>query len=195
MRQGTIERKTKETSITVKMNLDGKGHHEIVTRLNFLDHLVNSFALHGLIDLRVSADGDLHVDDHHLVEDVAITLGQALMKALGEKRGIRRFGTSITPMDDVLIIAAIDLSDRAHFESNLEFKRTKLGDMAAEMVNHFFKSFAEAGKFNLHLLLLKGKNDHHKAEAAFKAVAIALSQAIEINPRIKGHIPSAKGTF
>jgi imidazoleglycerol-phosphate dehydratase len=194
-RRATVERETQETRVKVEVNIDGEGSHEIDTGIHFLNHLLSSLAFHGLMDLKVQATGDLKVDDHHLTEDVAITLGQALSSAMGEKPGVKRFGSAVIPMDDALIMASIDLSGRVHFESNLEFRRAKIGDLMAEMVNHFFKSFAEAGRFNLHIVTLRGFNDHHKAEGAFKAVGLALAQAMEVNPRLKGKLASAKGVL
>ncbi len=192
-RRAAVERETRETNVKVEVNIDGEGLHEVDTGIHFLNHLLGSLALHGLIDLKVQATGDLKVDDHHVVEDVAITLGQALATAMGEKSGVRRFGSAVIPMDDALIMASVDLSGRVYFESNLEFRRMKIGDLMAEMVNHFLKSFAEAGRFNLHIVALRGSNDHHKVEGAFKAVGLALAQALEVNPRLKGKSASEKG--
>jgi imidazoleglycerol-phosphate dehydratase len=179
----------------LELNLDGSGNSKIKTGINFLDHLLSSFALHGLFDLNIKAEGNRHVDDHHLVEDIGITLGQALVKALGDKKGITRVGSVIVPMDDALILTSIDLSGRAYVDSDLEFERIKIGDLTSEMINHFLRSFATSGQFNLHIHALRGSNDHHKAEAVFKALGRALSQAVELNPRLKGRIPSEKGVL
>jgi len=194
-RRAAVKRETRETCVEVEVNIDGKGSHEIDTGVHFLDHLLGSMALHGLMDLKVKATGDLKVGDHHVVEDVALVLGQALFTAVGEKRGVRRFGSVIIPMDDALIMASVDLSGRFYFESNMEFRRVKIGDLSAEMVNHFFKSFAEAGRFNLHIVALRGSNDHHKAEGAFKALGLALAQAVERNPRLESRLASEKGVL
>lgn len=195
MRKATVRRVTSETSIVVSVNLDGRGRHEISTSVNFLDHMLRSFALHGMFDLKVEAKGDTHVDDHHLVEDVAIALGQALEKALGDKKEIRRFGSALIPMDEVLMLVSLDISGRPHFESNLEFRRVRIGDLTTEMINHFLKSLSDNGRFNLHVSVMKGTNDHHKAEAVFKALALALSDAIRLNKRFRGRTLSEKGSL
>ncbi|MEM3737688.1 MAG: imidazoleglycerol-phosphate dehydratase HisB [Candidatus Bathyarchaeia archaeon] len=194
-RRATVDRETHETRVRLEINLDGEGLHNIDTGIHFLNHLLGSLALHGMIDLNIQATGDLKVDDHHVIEDVALALGQALSLAVGEKKGLKRFGYAVAPMDDALIMAAVDLSGRFHFESNLEFKRTKIGDLMAEMINHFLKSFAETGRLNLHIVALRGSNDHHKAEGTFKAVGLALASAVEVNPRLKDRPASEKGVL
>ncbi|MFQ5762395.1 MAG: imidazoleglycerol-phosphate dehydratase HisB [Candidatus Bathyarchaeia archaeon] len=191
-RQIKLDRKTAETTVRVRLDLDGSGKCDAQTGVGFLDHMLHSLAFHACFDLTLRGQGDTHVDDHHITEDVGITLGEAFRKSLGEARGIRRFGFAVVPMDEALAMAAVDLSGRFHFESNLEFKRIRLGDLTTEMINHFFRSFAENAKLNLHLTMMKGQNDHHKAEVAFKAVGLALSQAVEINPKRVSRVPSAK---
>lgn len=195
MRKATVRRTTNETDVEVAINLDGRGTHNVRTSLNFLDHMLRSFALHGLLDLKIKAKGDTNIDDHHLVEDIAIALGQAIEKALGDKTGIRRFGSALIPMDEVLMLVSLDLSGRPHFESNLEFRRVRIGDLTSEMINHFLKSLADNGRLNLHVSVMKGSNDHHKAEAVFKALGVALSDAVRVNERLRGRTLSEKGAL
>lgn len=195
MREAKVERSTRETRLKLTLNLDGRGESEVSTGVKFLDHLLGSFSRHSLIDLEIEAEGDLQVDDHHTVEDVAIILGQALNKAIGDKGGLNRFGSAIIPMDDALIIAAVDLSGRAYYQSSLSLKKFKIGDMSGEMVDHFLQSLATTTGMNLHIMRLRGRNDHHKAEAAFKALGRALAQAVTVNPRLGGRVPSEKGVL
>lgn len=195
MRESVVERSTRETNVKVRLNLDGTGKHKVNARLNFLNHMLRSFALHGVFDLEVEAEGDVHVDDHHLVEDVGIAIGQSILQASSQSESTRRFASVIVPMDEVLVMMAVDLSGRFHFESNLTFKRVRLGDVSSEMIEHFLKSLAENGRFNLHLVIMKDGNDHHKCEAVFKALGLALAQAVELIPRLSGKITSEKGVL
>lgn len=192
MRTGKIERKTKETEIELELNLDGTGKSEIETPLKFLNHMLENFSKHSKFDLNVQATGDIEVEDHHLVEDMGICLGLALEKALGDKKGIQRMGDAIVPLDDALATVALDLSGRGYAKVEIpfsEFKDAKLGDLTKENIPHFFESFALNGKFNLHMKV-EGKNDHHKVESCFKALAKALYDATRITGE---EIPSTKG--
>src|SRR6185295_4571479 len=193
-RAATVQRKTKETDIRVKLNLDGTGQSRISTGLPFLDHMLELFSRHGLFDLQVSCKGDLEIDDHHSVEDIAITLGQALVEALGDKKGISRYGEAIVPMDEALCRAVIDLSGRFYLVYEVTTRRQKIGNFSVELAEHFWRSFAETAKFNLHLDCLRGRNTHHILEGTFKASARALRQAVERNSRILG-VPSTKGSL
>ncbi|MCS7212002.1 MAG: imidazoleglycerol-phosphate dehydratase HisB [Chloroherpetonaceae bacterium] len=191
-RSATYARKTKETDITISLTLDGEGRYDIDTGINFLNHMLELFAKHSRIDLVLRCKGDVHIDDHHTVEDVAIALGRALSQALGEKVGIERYGYAYIPMDETLARAVIDLSGRAYLVFNAKFARAKISDMATEMVEHFFLSLSEHLKANVHLEVLYGKNTHHKIEALFKAFAVALRQAVRISSQ---QIASTKGTL
>lgn len=191
-RQSTIQRKTKETNIRVALNLDGAGRARISTGLPFLDHMLELFARHGLFDLQVSCKGDLEIDDHHSVEDIAITLGQALVEALGDKKGINRYGEAIVPMDEALCRSVIDLSGRFYLVYEVQTRRQKIGNFSIELAEHFWRSFAETAKFNLHIDCLRGRNTHHMLEGTFKATARALSNAVALNTRVIG-VPSTKG--
>ncbi|RLI05349.1 imidazoleglycerol-phosphate dehydratase HisB [Candidatus Bathyarchaeota archaeon] len=193
MRLAKVKRSTKETVVEVNLNLDGEGKTKLQTGKPFFDHLLDSFAFHGMFDLEVYAESKMASGDHHLIEDVGLVLGQALEKALGEKEGIGRFGNVVIPMDDALILVSVDLSGRIYFESNLKFEYEKIEEVSSQMINHFLKSFAEGGKFNLHVVALRGINDHHKAEATFKALGKALNQAVKIKTERRGKIPSVKG--
>lgn len=194
-RIASLSRKTNETDIIVTVNLDGTGQTSIDTGIGFFDHMLNAFGRHGLLDLNVVAKGDLEIDAHHTVEDVGIILGQAIANALGDKRGIQRFGQASVPMDEALVEAVIDLSGRAYVAWNVAFERPMLGEMDTQLVEEFFRAFAGNGFFNLHVRLLAGHNAHHVAEASFKAVARALRAAVAIDPRTAGEIPSTKGTL
>jgi imidazoleglycerol-phosphate dehydratase len=194
MRQAEIKRKTKETDITVRLNLDGDGSSTIKTGIGFLDHMLDLFARHGLFDLAVECQGDLHIDDHHTVEDIAITLGQAFAQALGDKRGIVRYGAAYVPMDETLARAVVDLSGRYYLVYRVTNTREKIGDLSVELVEHFWHSFAEHCKCNLHIEVLYATNQHHIIEAQFKAVTRALAQAILVNQRIQG-VMSTKGAI
>ena len=195
MRSATITRTTAETGIEVTLNLDGTGAYDNRTGIGFFDHMLDQLARHSLIDLTVRAEGDLHVDDHHTVEDTGIALGQALAKALGDKRGIRRYGAFYLAMDDTLIRAALDLSARPFLIWNVDFPTAKIGSFDTELVREFFQALSTHGGITLHVDRLHGLNSHHIAEAAFKAVARALREAVEPDPRMAGTLPSTKGAL
>lgn len=188
-RTAARKRETRETTISVNLDLDGKGQAEISTGIRLFDHLLEQLARHGKFDLTISATGD---DTHHLVEDVAIVLGQALDQALGEKRGIVRMGDAIVPMDDALATVALDLSGRSYTVLDIEFEGNDLFGFATDLIRHFLETFAQEGRFNLHGGIAYGTNDHHKAEAFFKALGRALEKATRIDPRTAGDIPSTK---
>jgi len=191
VRIAEVFRKTRETEISIKVNLDSEGKAEISTGTAFFDHLINSLATHSLIDTTAKVKGDLK---HHVIEDVAICLGQALRKALGNSEGINRFGYAMVPMDDSLALSAVDLAKRPYAKIDLKLKGKKIEDMACEDVYHFLETLATSLEANLHLRIEYGTNDHHKAEAAFKALALALRQAVAIDPRRRG-VPSSKGVI
>jgi len=193
-RTATIDRKTRETQIRLELNLDGSGVGSWQTGVGFLDHMLELLARHGALDLKVEAKGDLHVDQHHTVEDVGICLGQAVKQALGDKAGIRRYGHFTLPMEETLCTTAIDLSGRYSFVFNASFGSPKIGDFDAELVEDFFQAFAANALCNLHILVHYGRNSHHIAEAIFKSAARALRTAIEGDPRMSG-VPSTKGTL
>ncbi|MFA6469123.1 MAG: imidazoleglycerol-phosphate dehydratase HisB [Bacteroidota bacterium] len=192
MRKAKIKRKTKETDISVSVVLNGNGTSTVSTGIGFLDHMLDLFAKHGMFDIVVSCKGDLHVDDHHTTEDIGIALAKAFSNALGDKKGIARYGTAYVPMDESLARCVVDLSGRSALVFHAEFNRKKVGDLSTEMIEHFFQSFAENLKANIHLEVLYGKNTHHKIEALFKAFARAMRQACERDPRVKG-VLSTKG--
>ena len=194
MRNAEIKRKTSETDIKMTLNLDGSGKSDISTGVGFFDHMLAGFAKHGLFDLDLNVKGDLEVDDHHTIEDTGIVLGEAIKKALGDKKGIRRYGHSILPMDEALILCAVDLSGRAYYSSDLTFTFDKTGDMNTQMVREFFYAVSSAAGMNLHFKQLSGLNDHHIAEGAFKAFAKALDMAVTVDERIGG-VLSTKGTI
>mgnify|MGYP006281674001 CR=1 FL=1 len=195
MRQARIERKTAETRIVVEIDLDGTGACDTATGVGFFDHMLDQLARHALIDLRVRAEGDLHIDDHHTVEDTGIAIGQALAQALGDKRGIRRYGACLLPMDDALVRAALDLSGRPYLVWSVPFEAPKIGTFDTELVREFFQALSSHGGVTLHVERLAGINAHHVAEAAFKAVARALREAVEPDPRREGAVPSTKGAL
>ena len=195
MRSATITRKTAETDISVTVNLDGSGRYDNQTGVGFFDHMLDQLARHSLIDMNVRCAGDLHIDDHHTVEDVGIALGQALTQALGDKRGIRRYGSCLLPMDDALVRAALDLSGRPYLVWNMDLPTQKIGTFDTELVREFFQAFSTHGGITLHVDALHGINSHHMAEAAFKAVARALREAVETDPRKADAIPSTKGSL
>ena len=195
MRRATISRRTAETDITVTIDLDGTGRYDNRTGVGFLDHMLDQLARHALIDMTVRAAGDLHIDDHHTVEDTGIAIGQALVQALGEKRGIRRYGECHLPMDDALVRAALDLSGRPWLGWGVAFPTAKIGSFDTELVREFFQALASHGGITLHVDCLRGVNSHHIAEAAFKAVARALRGAVETDPRKGDAIPSTKGAL
>ena len=194
MRTANVHRKTKETDIRVELNLDGSGQSSISIGLPFLEHMLDLFAKHGLFDLQVHCDGDLEIDDHHSVEDIAITLGQALVQALGDKAGINRYGEALVPMDEALCRSVIDLSGRFYLVYEVSVRRQMIGNFSVELAEHFWRSFAETAKFNLHIDCLRGRNSHHILEGTFKATARALRLAVELNSRIVG-VPSTKGSL
>jgi imidazoleglycerol-phosphate dehydratase len=195
MRTATITRKTAETEISVTIGLDGTGHYENHTGVGFFDHMLDQLSRHSLIDMAVSAKGDLHIDDHHTVEDCGIALGQALTKALGDKRGIRRYGHFNLAMDDAQVSCALDLSARPYLVWNLDFPTAKIGTFDTELVREFFQALATHGGITLHVDKVHGVNSHHIAEAAFKAVARALRMAVEPDARMSGSLPSTKGAL
>lgn len=195
MRQSTISRSTAETKITVEVNLDGTGAYDNNTGVGFFDHMLDQLARHSLIDMKITAKGDLHIDDHHTVEDVGIALGQALSDALGDKRGIRRYGACLLPMDDALVRTALDLSARPFLIWNVNLPTSKIGNFDTELVREFFQALSTHGGITLHVDMLHGLNSHHIAEAAFKSVARALREAVEVDTRKSGDIPSTKGAL
>ncbi len=195
MRSATIQRQTAETDITVTIDLDGSGRHDCRTGVGFLDHMLDQLARHSLIDMTVRAKGDLHIDDHHTVEDTGIALGQALIAALGDKIGIRRYGSCLLPMDDALVRAALDCSGRPYLVWDVAMPTARIGTFDTELVREFFQALSSHGGITLHVEALSGINSHHIAEAVFKAVARALREAVETDPRSGNAIPSTKGTL
>lgn len=195
MRKASLERTTNETAISVAVNLDGTGVHEIATGVGFFDHMLDQLARHGLIDMTVSAKGDLHIDDHHTVEDVGIALGQAVREALGDKKGITRYGSCDLVMDGTKSSVALDVSGRAFLVWRVEFTSPKIGTFDTELVREFFQAFAMNAGITLHAETAYGDNNHHISESLFKALARALRQALEIDPRAAQTIPSTKGTL
>jgi len=191
-RKATVKRKTKETDITVTLDLDGSGKSDISTGIGFLDHMLEAFSKHSMIDLAVSAKGDLHIDGHHTTEDVGITMGEALSEALGDKAGITRFGFAMVPLDEALSRAVVDVSGRAHLEWRVNFSRDKLGDMDTELFKEWFAGLAGSAGLTVHVENLYGANNHHIIESCFKSFARALRQAVELDPRQTG-VPSTKG--
>ena len=195
MRTSALSRQTNETQIEVKLALNGTGKHEILTGIGFLDHMLTHLAVHGLFDLSVTAKGDLEVDPHHTVEDVALVLGQAFDQALGDRRGIFRMGDCFAPMDETLAHVVLDLSGRPYAVIHAEWHTPYVGSIPTSLFSHFFQSFAITARCNLHARVLYGQDDHHQAEALFKAWARALDQATQIDPRRADAIPSTKGTL
>jgi imidazoleglycerol-phosphate dehydratase len=194
-RTATLTRTTSETDISLTLNLDGSGQADIATGIGFLDHMLTALARHGLFDLKVRAKGDLHIDFHHTTEDVGIVLGQAFARALGDKRGIRRFGHALVPMDETLAEAAVDISGRPFLAWNVSFERPKIGEMDTELFEEFFRALAFNALVTLHVTRRAGHNAHHVAEACFKATARALRMATELDPRALDAIPSTKGAL
>jgi imidazoleglycerol-phosphate dehydratase len=194
-RTAHINRDTRETRVDVVLNLDGSGRGDVATGIGFLDHMLDSLARHARFDLTVRAEGDLHVDQHHTAEDVGMCLGQALDKALAERRGIRRFGDAVVPLDDALAQVAVDLGGRPWASIDLPFRAPVIGGLSTEMIPHLLQSLATEGRFNLHVRLLAGENDHHRAEATFKALARALDDATRPDPRLGTEVPSTKGVI
>lgn len=195
MREASVERKTRETEISVSLNLDGTGTFDIGTGVGFLDHMLESFSKHSGIDLKVKVKGDTHIDFHHTTEDSAIVIGMAMVKALGDRAGIRRFGSALIPMDETLTRCAVDVSARPYFIWKVSFSRAKLGEMDTELFKEWFQALSQNAGLTLHIENLYGENNHHIAESCFKACARALREAIEIDPRQAGQVPSVKGSL
>ena len=195
MRSATLSRHTAETKIDVTVNLDGTGRYRIATGVGFFDHMLEQLSRHSLIDVDLTCDGDLHIDQHHTVEDSALALGAAIAQALGEKRGIRRYGDALSPMDETLTRVALDISGRPWLVWKSAFTQTRLGEMDTELFQHWFHSFAQAAGITLHVETLYGDNNHHIAESAFKGLARALRLAVEIDPRKGDAVPSTKGVL
>ncbi len=193
MRRAKIDRKTSETQISAQVNLDGSGAYDVDTGIGFLDHMIEQLARHGLFDITLKAKGDLHIDFHHTTEDTGIVLGQAVSKALGERKGIRRFGEASVPMDETLSRVALDASNRPYLIWKVDFPRDKLGEMDTELFKEWFQAFAQHAGLTLHVENLYGANAHHIVESCFKALARALRQAVEIDPRRADAVPSTKG--
>ena len=195
MRQSEVTRNTLETQITVKLDLDGTGKSSLSTGIGFFDHMLDQVARHGMMDLEIAARGDLHIDAHHTVEDVGITLGQAFTRAVGDKKGIRRYGHAYVPLDEALSRVVIDLSGRPGLECSIDFVRPLIGEFDVDLVHEFFQGFVNHALVTLHIDNLKGKNAHHQAETAFKAFGRALRMAVELDPRMQGILPSTKGSL
>jgi imidazoleglycerol-phosphate dehydratase len=193
MRKGRISRDTSETKILVEVDLDGTGAYQVATGIGFLDHMVEQFSRHSLIDVTMKVDGDLHIDQHHTTEDSAIALGQAIAQALGDKGGIGRYGSAYSPMDETLARVALDISGRPFLVWKARFSQEKLGEWDTELIEHWFHSVAQAAGITLHVQLLYGTNNHHVCEAIFKGFARAMRQAVELDPRKDGAVPSTKG--
>jgi imidazoleglycerol-phosphate dehydratase len=194
-RNATVNRKTGETDIELSLNIDGSGQADIATGIGFLDHMLNALARHARFNLKVRASGDLHIDEHHTIEDVGIVLGRALAQALGDRKGITRMGQAIVPMDEALALVAVDFGGRGYFVFDGEFSTERIGQMGTSLVPHFLESVANEGRMNLHIRLLAGQDDHHRAEAIFKALARALDMAVQEDARLAGQVPSTKGTL
>ncbi|HXX12538.1 MAG TPA: imidazoleglycerol-phosphate dehydratase HisB [Burkholderiales bacterium] len=195
MRQAQVTRNTLETQIVVELDLDGAGKSTLATGIGFLDHMLDQVARHALFDVTIAAKGDLHIDAHHTVEDVGITLGQAFARALGDKRGIRRYGHAYVPLDEALSRVVVDLSGRPGLEYNISFVRARIGDFDVDLIHEFFQGFVNHAQVTLHVDNMKGDNAHHQAETAFKAFGRALRMAVETDPRTQGAVPSTKGSL
>jgi imidazoleglycerol-phosphate dehydratase len=195
MRKAEVERNTKETQIRVRLNLDGRGEAKLATGIPFLEHMLDQVARHGMVDLDVQAKGDLHIDAHHTVEDIGITLGQAFVKAVGDKSGIRRYGHAYVPLDEALSRVVIDLSGRPGLSYNVKFTRALIGEFDADLVHEFFQGFVNHALVTLHIDNLRGDNAHHQCETMFKAFARALRMAAEADPLAQGAVPSTKGSL
>ena len=195
MRTGTVHRSTNETSIDVSVNLDGTGIYSVSTGIGFLDHMLEQLSRHSLVDLTVKAIGDLHIDQHHTTEDTGLAIGEAVAKALGDKRGIVRYGSAYAPMDETLTRVALDISGRPYFIWKAAFTTQRLGEWDTELIEHWFHSFAQTAGLTLHVECLYGQNNHHIVESCYKALARALRQAVEIDPRKADSIPSTKGVL
>jgi len=195
MRTASVDRNTAETRISVAINLDGSGTAALASGVPFLDHMLDQIARHGLIDLQVKADGDLHIDAHHTVEDIGITLGQALAKAVGDKKGLRRYGHAYVPLDEALSRVVVDLSGRPGLEFHVPFKRPLIGEFDVDLVHEFFQGLVNHAHLTLHIDTLRGDNAHHQCETVFKAFGRALRMAVEVDPRSSGVVPSTKGSL
>ena len=193
-RDAQVTRNTLETQISVRLNLDGTGSSQIQTQVPFLDHMLDQIARHGVIDVEIAARGDLHIDAHHTVEDIGITLGQAFSKALGDKKGVRRYGHAYVPLDEALSRVVLDLSGRPQLEFNIEFTRARIGEFDVDLIHEFFQGFVNHALVTLHIDNLRGSNAHHQAETVFKAFGRALRMAVEMDPRTAG-VPSTKGSL
>jgi imidazoleglycerol-phosphate dehydratase len=191
-RIGNIRRETKETQVAVEVNLDGAGRSDIDTSVGMLDHLLEQIPRHGVFDITIKASGDIDRDPHHLIEDIGICLGRAFSEALGERRGIVRMAHAVVPLDEALALVALDLGGRGYAALDMAFDSDKIGQLPTDMIGHLLSAFAIEGRFNLHVQVPAGTNDHHKAEAAFKALARALADAVRLDPRIAGEVPSTK---
>lgn len=194
-RSAKVSRKTKETDITVEINIDGVGTSSLDSGIGFLDHMLEQICRHGLFDLSIKAQGDLHIDAHHTVEDIGITLGQAFEKAIGDKLGIRRYGHAFVPLDEALSRVVLDISGRPGLDLNVDFTRARIGEFDVDLIHEFFQGFINHANITLHIDNLKGENAHHQAETIFKAFGRALRNAVEIDEKIKGVMPSTKGTL
>lgn len=194
-RSAKVSRKTKETDITVEINIDGVGTSSLDSGIGFLDHMLEQISRHGLFDLSIKAQGDLHIDAHHTVEDIGITLGQAFEKAIGDKLGIRRYGHAYVPLDEALSRVVLDISGRPGLDLNVDFTRARIGEFDVDLIHEFFQGFINHANITLHIDNLKGENAHHQAETVFKAFGRALRNAVEIDDKIKGVMPSTKGTL
>ena len=194
-RKAKIQRKTKETNISVEVNLDGKGKYQIKTKIGFLDHMLEQLAKHSLIDMKINAKGDTHIDLHHTTEDTGIAIGEAIKKAAGNRKGIKRYATTNIPMDETLTRVSLDISNRPYLIWNVDLKVEKLGEMDTELFKEWFQAFAQSAGITLHVENIYGENSHHKSESCFKALARSLKEALEIDKRIKNSIPSTKGTI
>ena len=195
MRTASVERKTKETSVRVEVNLDGTGTYDVTTGIGFLDHMLEQLSRHSLIDITVKAEGDLHIDFHHTTEDTGIALGEAVSQALGDRTGIARYGSALVPMDEAMSRVALDASNRPYLIWRVAFDKPKLGDMDTELFKEWFQAFAQAAGITLHVDNLYGENNHHIVESCYKGLARSLRQAIEIDPRKADAVPSTKGTL
>jgi imidazoleglycerol-phosphate dehydratase len=195
MRKAEVSRNTLETQIIASIDLDGTGASQLASGLDFLDHMIDQIARHGMMDIKIEAKGDLHIDAHHTVEDVGITLGQAFAKAIGDKKGVRRYGHSYVPLDEALSRVVLDLSGRPGLEFGVEFKRARIGDFDVDLIHEFFQGFVNHALVTLHIDNLRGDNAHHQAETIFKAFGRALRMAAELDPRMAGIMPSTKGTL
>jgi imidazoleglycerol-phosphate dehydratase len=194
-RTATIRRETRESKIELTLSLDGRGHTKIHTGVGFLDHMLNALGRHARFDVTVNATGDLHIDEHHTVEDVGIVLGQGFGKALGDRAGIMRMGHAVVPLDEALALVAVDIGGRGYFVFDGAFDTARIGQLGTSLIPHFLESFAMEARVSLHVRLLAGRDDHHRAEAIFKALARALHQATRVDPTLRGEIPSTKGTI